>query len=162
MCTKKEKKECSAAILKSFAACFVARSDQSLYFFMTPSAGLERQEDELQSLCTLMQDSLRQHEDELNNARRNSEEKISSVRQKLLEDVDRVRQKDEELEELERQRIEDAKKSASEQEAKMYELRAQWEEQRQKLRGLHSEHLKEAAVKDQRLRERAIASKFRR
>ena len=159
---RKEKKKCSAAILKSFAACFVARSDQSSYFFLTPSAGLQRQEDELQSLRTLLQDSLRQHEDELNDARRNSEEEISSVRQKLLEDVDRVRQKDEELEKLERQRIEDAKKSASEQEAKMYELRAQWEEQRQKLRGLHSEHLKGAAVKDQLLRERAIASKFRR
>ena len=47
------------------------------------------------------------------------------MRQKLLEDVDRVRQKDEELEKLERQRIEDAKKSAAEQEAEMYELRAQ-------------------------------------
>jgi hypothetical protein len=61
------------------------------------------------------------------------------VRQKLLEDVDRVRQKDEELEKLERQRIEDAKKSAAEQEAEMYELR--------------SEHLKGAAVKNQLLRE---------
>ena len=105
MCTEKKKKECSAAILRSFAACFVARSDQFSYFFLTPSAGLQRQEDELQSLRTL--------------------EEISSVRQKLLEDVDRVRQKDEELEKLERQRIEDAKKSAAEQEAEMYELRAQ-------------------------------------
>ena len=134
-----KQKECSAAILESFAACFVARSDQSSYFFLTPSAELQRQEDELQSLRTLLQDSLRQHEDELNDARRNSEEEISSVRQKLLEDVDRVRQKDEELEKLERQRIEDAKKSAAEQEAEMYELR--------------SEHLKGAAVKDQLLRE---------
>ena len=160
-----KQKECSAAILESFAACFVARSDQSSYFFLTPSAELQRQEDELQSLRTLLQDSLRQHEDDLsqarrtyeaklNDARRNSEEEINSVRQKLLEDVDRVRRtKDEELEELERQRIEDAKKSAAEQEAEMYELRAQWEEQMQELRGLHSEHLKGAAVKDQLLRE---------
>jgi hypothetical protein len=89
----------------------------------------------------------------MNDARRNSEEEISSVRQTLLEDVDRIQKKNEELEELERQRIENAKKSAAEQEAEMYELRAQWEEQMQELRGLHSEHLKGAAVKDQLLRE---------
>ncbi|MFN9957288.1 MAG: hypothetical protein ACK55I_29640, partial [bacterium] len=47
----------------------------------------------------------------------------------------------------------DARKSAAEQEAEMYELRAQWEEQMQELRGLHNEHLKGAAVKDQLFRE---------
>ena len=47
----------------------------------------------------------------------------------------------------------DARKSAAEQEAEMYEMRAQWEEQMQELRGLHSEHLKGAAVKDQLFRE---------
>ena len=157
--------ECSAAVIKTFAVCFVARSDQSSYFVLTASAEFQRQEDELQSLRTLLQESRRQHEDdlsqarrtyedELNGARRKSEEEISSVRQKLLEDLDRVRRaKDEELEELQRQRIEDAKKSAAEQEAEMYELRTQWDEQMQELRGLHSEHVKEAAVKDQLVRE---------
>ena len=47
---------------------------------MTPSAGLERQEDELQSLCTLMQDSLRQHEDDLSQARRTYEAKLNDAR----------------------------------------------------------------------------------
>jgi hypothetical protein len=47
----------------------------------------------------------------------------------------------------------DARKSAAEQEAEMYAMRAQWEEQMQELRGLHSEHLKGAAVKDQLVRE---------
>jgi hypothetical protein len=47
----------------------------------------------------------------------------------------------------------DARKSAAEQEAEMHEMRAQWEEQMQELRGLHSEHLKGAAVKDQLFRE---------